>query len=405
MKFLIISNLYEPYARGGAEAVAKTMAEGLAARGHEVVVVTGRPRHTRDTFMLYSMKVKFFFRFYERVECGVRVLSFFPPNLFFVRDDGKFPWIVRALWRLIDLFNVPAAMALSGVLDREKPDVIITHHLVGMGMLTPWVIRHKKIQHVHVLHDVHLIVPSGLLMGGHEQMIRRWWLYRVMTRMLFGFPAVIVSPSRWLLDFHTTRGFFKNSKTIVMQNPVFRPPITHFDAVQHQSGRLRLFFAGQLEVHKGVRWLLDLRLKIKDLQVMVEFAGSGSLESEVRRLAEADPVHVIFHGKLSREELFKKFADVDALIVPSLCYENAPQIIAEALAAGLPVVASRIGGIPELVHDGENGFLFTPSDEKEFVTALLKLKTKKIEPHGAIMSIEQYLDTLLELCQDGYIWP
>jgi glycosyltransferase involved in cell wall biosynthesis len=68
--------------------------------------------------------------------------------------------------------------------------------------------------------------------------------------------------------------------------------------------------------------------------------------------------------------MLELIASVDAVIVPSLCYENSPTIIYESFAVGTPVIASRIGGIPTLIVEGENGYTFEPGNEASFLHAL-----------------------------------
>ncbi|MBI4133778.1 glycosyltransferase family 4 protein [Candidatus Uhrbacteria bacterium] len=421
MKVLIISNLYEPYARGGAEAAVKTVAEGLAGRGHEVVVLTAGPPR-------YGLAPR------EEREGGVRVQRFFPLNIYFTRNDYRYPWPVRFVWRLIDTWNLHAAVVVSRVLAREKPDVVLTHNLVGIGLLTPCAIRRAGIRHIHTLHDVQLAHPSGLLMWGQEARAERSVLRRVYERVmrkLFDSPYAVISPSRWLLEFHTSRGFFPKSKTAILPNPVdtisvipaklvpdrdrgagiqtLDPRVTPEDdhklpTTNYQLPTTRLLYAGQLELHKGVRWLLRVAFS-KQLSVFsIEIAGSGSLEAEIKKAAEEHPDRIVFHGKLTEEALQLKFREVDALVVPSLCYENAPRVIAGALSAGLPVIASRIGGIPEMIRDGENGFLFEPGNTEEFFDAIKKIKNiVRAQAEGRsrelLITVDQYLDALEGLCQ------
>ncbi|MDP3985438.1 MAG: glycosyltransferase [bacterium] len=153
-----------------------------------------------------------------------------------------------------------------------------------------------------------------------------------------------------------------------------------------------------MEVHKGIKWLLDIfySLQTTHYKLRLEIAGAGSLEGEVRKMAEAHPDKIAFHGKLTRDALMKKFQEVNALVVPSLCYENAPQIIAEAHSQGLPVIASRIGGIPEMIMEGKNGFLFTPGNAAELLSAIEKLPSLSVVP-AIPMTAEQYVDLLVGL--------
>lgn len=417
MKFFIISNLYEPYARGGAEGVVKTVAEGLVSRGHEVVVVTARPflHFSPHGSMVQSMEPEK----KSKKDSMVKILRFFPPNIYFVRNDWRHSFATRFVWRVIDSFNLPAAVMLWYALEREKPDVVLTHNLVGIGMLTSWIIRLKYFRSIQTLHDVQLIHPSGLLMWGAEERMEKSVarkIYEALMRVWLGSPSVVIAPSQWLLDFHTKRGFFRESKKIVLPNPISSASQFH-GTVHGTGGDIRLLYAGQLEEHKGVKWLLEIMMSLRARRsnsknheiaalpnsfvprhdVILHVAGAGSLERDVRTAAVMNSEHIIFHGKLSRDELFKKFAKVDALVVPSFCYENAPQIIAEALSVGLPVIASRIGGIPEFVREGIDGALFTPGNSEDFFAALKKLSAIKSESPPRIMDIDEYIKKLMEI--------
>jgi glycosyltransferase involved in cell wall biosynthesis len=82
---------------------------------------------------------------------------------------------------------------------------------------------------------------------------------------------------------------------------------------------------------------------------------------------------VEFVGHLERSELLKRIRSARAVILPSEWYENAPIAALEALACGVPVVASRIGGNPEIVRDGENGLVFEPGDSEGLAERLASL--------------------------------
>ena len=70
-------------------------------------------------------------------------------------------------------------------------------------------------------------------------------------------------------------------------------------------------------------------------------------------------------GEVENDKISSVYAGVDVLVVSSIWYENAPLVILEALAAHVPVVASRIGGIPELIKEGVNGLLFEPNNSED----------------------------------------
>jgi glycosyltransferase involved in cell wall biosynthesis len=129
----------------------------------------------------------------------------------------------------------------------------------------------------------------------------------------------------------------------------------------------------RLYPEKGVDLLLDAwgqafpgggeRLRI---------VGSGELDAELRRRAEP-LAGVGFTGQLPRDEGLRILSEARALIIPSRWYEVFPRIVAEAYALGIPVVASRLGSLAEIVHDGETGILFEPEDAGGLAQALRRL--------------------------------
>jgi glycosyltransferase involved in cell wall biosynthesis len=83
-----------------------------------------------------------------------------------------------------------------------------------------------------------------------------------------------------------------------------------------------------------------------------------------------DDKRFIIHGRLANETLEKIFDGIDLTIVPSLCYENSPSVIYESLSFGVPLIAAKIGGVAELVHDGQNGFTFEAGNAEDLIRVL-----------------------------------
>ncbi len=195
-------------------------------------------------------------------------------------------------------------------------------------------------------------------------------LYQKITKLFLGSPNLIISPSRWLLDEHLKRGFFKNSKTEIkkLENIL---KISLADSAINDAAKpfKKLLFVGQLEKHKGILFLLDAFKKLAPADMTLAIGGDGSLLKIAQNLAQDDK-RIHFLGRLSSEDLEKTFLEADVLIMPSLCYENYPLIIIEARQAGLPVIAANIGGIPEALGNG--GRLFNPGDAADLFKKINK---------------------------------
>lgn len=248
MKIGIISNLYPPFVRGGAEMMVSTLAEGLRDNLHHVFVISTQPRGSLATLWPEQRELR-----------GVKVYRFFPWNLYYYMNDYAYPAIARFVWHILDIFNIHSYLAVRSVLVREKPDVVITHNLMGLGFLIPWLLRRQGIRHIHTIHDVQLYNPSGIIIKGRENS----WLQRIanilgypwLMRSLMGSPELIVSPSHFLTNFYRQKKFFPCSKFAVIRNPVDFPD----HVMQHsQAPELRLTYVGQLSEPKGILHLVEL---------------------------------------------------------------------------------------------------------------------------------------------------
>jgi glycosyltransferase involved in cell wall biosynthesis len=395
MKIGIVSNLYPPYVRGGAEHVVVRTVEALTARNHDVFVFTTKPDDGKNDLELGLNSTE-------------RIYRFYPKNFYYVLDDFKHKWLTRLFWHIRDALCPLRKRRMREVLDRERPDIMITHNLKGIGLRIPRVIQFRGIPHIHVVHDLQLIYPSGLLFAGEEKKL--WFervaycVYQRVCKILFGTPDKVVFPSEYLRNEYQKRGFFKKSEVVVMPNPA-----PDFDAVLKQArraGRLRLLFVGQLETHKGIHLLLDT-FRSLSIDAKLIIAGEGTERERVERMADADK-RITYLGYIGMDQLVQCLEHADALVAPSLCYENSPTVIYEALQSGVPVLAADIGGVGELVEDGVNGFLFAPNDADALIDAIHVMNEKKEEfalrqskTRGTVRAyaLSAYADELISQCR------
>lgn len=129
-------------------------------------------------------------------------------------------------------------------------------------------------------------------------------------------------------------------------------------------------YAGRLAPEKGLATLLRAAALARQKLVL---AGTGPEEPRLRRLAEDFGADVRFVGHLDKPELKRLIGEALALVLPSEWYENAPVSILEAYALGRPVIGARIGGIPELVADGETGLLVESGHAAGLAEAMVAL--------------------------------
>jgi glycosyltransferase involved in cell wall biosynthesis len=167
--------------------------------------------------------------------------------------------------------------------------------------------------------------------------------------------------------------------------------------------QLRMAYLGQIAPHKGIDVVIQalrhlprapLRLRIYgDLQANAGYAD------ELKSMSKGDS-RITFEGAYRHEHVYDLLAAVDAVVVPSIWYENSPFVIQEAQAARVPVIGSRLGGIPELVIDGHDGLLFEPGDARDLAKQLRRLLDEptlldRLRPDGT--SIRTQEDEMREL--------
>ncbi len=364
MKVIIINNLYKPYARGGAEKVVETIVNGLEKAGHEILVVSTKPWRTLQSSRDCHAPLR-----------SARNDNYYPWNIISYYNLQKLPKFIRPLWHLINIFNIQSHFKIKSMLKREKPDIIMTHNLMGVGFLTPLAIRRADVKpasaklrrgkYIHTLHDIQLLHPSGLMNVNEEQKVDSIFarVYQWINKKLFASPDVVIFPSQWLMDEHVKRGFFNDSKKVVLRNPVQFSRDCHapLRSARNDNDNFIFLYVGQIEKHKGIGILLESFASIKNLcELWIIGEGYESQEFKVKS-QKLGLDNIKFLEKKSSEEVKELMQQANCLVVPSLCYENSPTVIFEARAVGLPVIASNIGGILEILAEE---FLFKAGDRE-----------------------------------------
>ncbi len=346
MKTLFINNLYTPYDRGGAEKVVEKMLEKELAEGRQAILLTGlRPNDKRpeNKFPTYYFNSDY-------------------------QDLKDYSYIRRWFWHLSDIFSISKYLQIRRLLKKEKPDLIISHNLSGLGLSSFLAIRRSGIEHYHFLHDIQLLHPSGLMIIGQEKNIDSCaaLIYQSINRRLLASPKKIISPSRWLLEIHQERAFFPQSETAIQRLE------EKINDSEREKDKKRWLFAGQLAKHKGIIFLLEAWKKIDDPNLHLEIAGDGPEMTTAKKIALSDK-RINFLGRLKQEDLKKTMDRNGFLVVPSLCYENSPTVIYEARRAGMGILAADNGGIPEII--GPNGHLFSAGNEDCLIKKIRNLSS------------------------------
>ena len=162
------------------------------------------------------------------------------------------------------------------------------------------------------------------------------------------------------------------ARTGVLPNPAPKPPaFGDRDDLRRRYGfdGVALAFAGRLTAQKSLPVLLEAvgRAEGVTLAIAGEGPEQGAVEAGVRRLGLGDRVQLL--GPLSRDDVLELFHAADGTVLSS-GWENFPHSVVESLAVGTPVVATAVGGVAEVVRDGENGLLVPPGDPDALAEAI-----------------------------------
>ena len=219
----------------------------------------------------------------------------------------------------------------------------------------------------------HLKTPAGDHSGsavrqGHALIGRKEHLMALLAR-----AHKVIAPSLFLAGVYERHGLPAEK---VMHLPYGLDPERFAEMPPRKPVRgkphLDVGYIGSISRHKGVHVLLDALRHVATPDLRVHLHGSRDSQpgfSEALVDGIRDP-RVEFHGPFAPVQLGSVLAKLDVLVVPSLWYENTPFSVLEALHTGVPVVASDLGGLAEIVVAGQSGFLFPAGDARELAALL-----------------------------------
>lgn len=346
------------YRRGGAESYMLDLADLQRDAGHEVELWgmahpdNGLGLALRDTFAPFVEL--------DPAPAGLRGIS----------AAGRMVW------------SLASARGMSRAVEAFRPDVVHLHniyHQLSPSILRP--IAAAGVPSVMTLHDYKLACPSYQMLD-HGELCDRcvgnstWHAAAqrckgdslTASAMLsvesavhrrtdaYGSIAFFLCPSRFLQRVMTQQGIATSRLTVL-------PNFADHAAARQRTGPGNGFaFAGRLSPEKGVDVLVHAAASMTtDAPVLI--AGDGPERSRLERLAaEVAPQRVRFLGRLTRAEVSELITGSRATLVPSRWHENQPMAILESFAARVPVIATSLGGMPELVENGKQGLVVPPND-------------------------------------------
>jgi glycosyltransferase involved in cell wall biosynthesis len=365
MKIMVLSALYPPNSPGGAEKSVALIAEGLAAGGHDVSVVTLHDESTET----------------ETIEEGVTVLRRPLRNLYWPfspEDRRSVP--ARMTFHLMDTLNLPMARTVSELVRRRQPEIVLSNQIVCFSTLSWKAIREAGVPILHSLRDFYVLCPNSKMFRNDKPCNKQCADCRVlayprkrMSRHVDGITGV----SQYMIDRHRACGLFPSA--------LYLPPIlSAVTATAVVSARLtaapepvRHFgYIGRVTPEKGIDRLLDGLLSLPPERWKLLIAGTGpdTYLEHLRKRCAGLPV-----GFLGFVPDSRFYSAVDVVVVPSIWEEPQPRAVLEAFGRGLTVIASARGGIPEIVRPGETGYLVDLDNPQEMAAAIARTADQPME--------------------------
>ena len=282
------------------------------------------------------------------------------------------------------LYSIEAKNKVEKVIQEEKPNIV---HLNNFAhQISPSIIdvfHDYEIPIVMTMRDYKLVCPSYTLLSNGRPCEKcrigkyYWCLLKRCTKdsyaksllntiemylhhkilHIYNKIDAFISPSKFLANKVKEMGF----KEEIFHLPNFVD--TKDCEPKYDSNDKTICYFGRVSREKGLFTLIEA---VKNLGVKLRIIGEGPLEESLRFKVQSEKVdNVEFLGYKTGEELKKKVRNSLVVISPSEWYENGPRVAMEAFALGKPVIGSRIGGIPELVRDGERGLTFEPGNVED----------------------------------------
>lgn len=278
---------------------------------------------------------------------------------------GKTP-----IYLLYQLSLLERIKKLFFLVKREQYDIVIVHH-EGTGIYFFYLLLHcfKKIKFVKYLHcsfEKKFFYKGNVLKDG----INYYFLKKAIKK-----SDGIVAVSEFVKQSYCHEFACSTDKVKVIYNGITTPEkVKRKYYAKKADDPVRLLYIGRLVEVKGVHLLLEAMKNLIDMgeNVALDILGDGSMRARYEELSNILGIQeqVFFHGyRLDKQEFFNQ---ADIFVYPSIWQEAFGISILEAYAQGVPCVASDVGGIPEIISDGKDGFLFQSENMEHMMTVLLK---------------------------------
>ena len=363
MKVLMVNYVFSP--EGGAEVMLMSTANLLKKHNIDVEFFAKQ----KGPYLIEDYKYKYFF-----------------PKI----QTGKLNYLKNPI---AYYYNIDVQNKLKEMIEEIKPDLI---HLHVINSFTYSIFEcFKDIPTVLTFHSVYWFccpianatdkndkiclkcsggkffpcITNRCANNSLEKSIRRA-LFAYISYKNFKNVDYFITPSNALKDYVIKSNVGINSSNVITI-PNFLPN-NEFNTIPNYTNKAYFVYSGRLVKIKGVHYLLEAMKELpKDIELHI--VGTGSEEETLKDYAKKHNLdNVKFLGFKTGEELKEEYQNCIAVIVPSNWFEIFGMVNIEAFINGKPVIASNIGGIPEIVEHNKNGLLFEPGNVEQLKECILK---------------------------------
>lgn len=377
MKVLLVNKFH--YKKGGSETYYFTLAEALKKRGHEVVFFAMRDEE-------------------KNIPCE--------QEKYFVSNASVKGGIKSKLNMVLHIaYSKEAYANMKKLLAEENPDLVIlnlVHKQITLSIIDAIKEYNPKLPIFWTMHDLIAICPSYTMLDGSgnicEKCLQGSFKPCVDNRCIKGsklmsvlskYEAEYIRKKKWYdqvdvficpSDFYRNKlsgANFTKSEIITLRNPL--PLDTEYMVSDKNDGYV-LFF-GRLSKEKGVKTLIDAVRKVGCKLVIL---GTGPIDDELNEYAK-DDINIEFKGFQTGKALTDYVKNSRCVVLPSEWYENGPYSAMEAMALGKPLIVSDNGGLPELVDNGMNGYVYSKESENlaQYIKKMMELSEAEYKKMSA----------------------
>ena len=394
MRILLVNKFH--YLRGGSEKYYFELAQLLKSKGH--------------TVGFFSMKHE------ENITTG-------DAEYFVEEIDLNTGSKLKALDVIYSQEN---KRLMAKALEEFKPDIVhINNFQRQLSASIIDAIKEKNIPIVMTAHDLNPICPASIMLyngevcddcitKGYAQCIKKKCVkgstlkstLGVMEKKYYDIHKVfrkidcIISPSEFNKN-QLVNGKLKYNEIVTLHNFVNESERNEYVLGDYA------FYLGRLSKEKGILNLIEAIGDIPDAKLLI--AGDGPERERIEAYISEHKLdgRITLLGYQNQDSIHKYITNSRFVVIPSICNENCPYSVLEAMEIGKPIVASRMGGIPELIADGENGYLYKADDInelKEKLTLLLNddekvnsFAQKSRELYESYYSPDSYYNELIKI--------